>query len=162
MIKRVKVKKKGLSPVIASVLLILLVIVLASLIFLWARGFVTEQIEKFGQPVEAACSGIEFEANIVDGLATNDALEVVNRGSLDIYRMEVKMIKGGEELFQKFEYKISVGSFAKGDIYLAMGDGSKPDEIIVYPALLGGVKGKDSNKVFTCLDKGKNIKLNLL
>ena len=45
------IKKRGLSPVIASVLLILLVLVLASIIFLWARGFIGEQIEKFGEPI---------------------------------------------------------------------------------------------------------------
>ena len=49
--------KRGLSPVIASVLLIALVLVLASIIFMWARGFISEQIEKFGNPVELANVG---------------------------------------------------------------------------------------------------------
>jgi len=38
-----------------------------------------------------------------------------------------------------------------------MGDGTSPDEIIIYPALLGSVVGKKSNKIFTCLDHGVTL-----
>ena len=42
--------KRAISPVVATVLLIVLVLILAAIIFLWARGFVGEQVEKFGEP----------------------------------------------------------------------------------------------------------------
>lgn len=42
------VNKRGLSPIIATVLLIFLVLILASIVFLWARGFFSEQLEKGG------------------------------------------------------------------------------------------------------------------
>ena len=77
--KRVDVR--GLSPVIASVLLILMVLVLAVLIFLWARGFVSEQVEKFGKPIEQICSSVDFEVQ-----KFGSSLEVVNRGNVDIHR----------------------------------------------------------------------------
>jgi len=40
-------KKKGVSPVIATVLLIAMVVVIALIIFLWFRGLTKEAITKF-------------------------------------------------------------------------------------------------------------------
>ena len=154
MIKRDETNKRGLSPVVASVLLILLVVLLAVLIFFWARGFISEQIEKFGQPIDSICSSIEFDAHLVD---SQSSLEVINKGNTAIHHLEIKLIKGGTEEFWKFDYPIGVGKAEKKEVNLNMQSGEYPDEIIVYPALLGGVKGKDSNKVFTCLDKGIKI-----
>jgi len=54
-----------LSPVIATVLLIALVLVLAAIIFMWARGFISEQIEKFGTPIEDLCDSVDFDIEIV-------------------------------------------------------------------------------------------------
>ncbi len=151
--------KKGLAPVIASVLLILFVFVLATLIFLWARGFISEQIEKFGQPVDVLCSQVQFDVEIIEGELGQEALEVVNRGDIDIYRLEVKLFHRGTSIFRKFEYNIDSGQSARGDIILDMENGLKPSKITVYPALIGNLKGKDSNKVFTCLEQGKELRV---
>lgn len=151
--------KRGLSPVIASVLLILLVIVLASFIFLWARGFISEQIEKFGQPIETLCDSISFDAQIVQGSAGADALNVLNTGNTDLYQLDVRMTKGGETIVATFKFEIPIGTVTKGDIYLRMKDGSRPEKIELYPAIIGTVRGKESKKIFTCIDKGKILDL---
>lgn len=143
---------RGLSPVIASVLLILLVLVLATLIFLWARGFVTEQIEKFGQPIEQLCASVDFEAQRI-----GVDLEVVNRGDIDIRHFDIKMFKGGDSEVKKFEFQVDAGDSVRKEISLLMEGGVVPDEIIIYPALIGNAKGGGSNKVFTCMDTGKTI-----
>ena len=148
--KRVGVR--GLSPVIASVMMILLVLVLAALIFLWARGFVSEQIEKFGAPIEQTCSSVDFEVQ-----RTRAYLEVVNRGNVDIRHLDIKMSKDGDSKVKKFDFQIDAGKSARDDVVLLMDDNVVPDEIVVYPALVGNVKGGSSNKVFTCLDAGKTI-----
>ena len=148
--KRVGVR--GLSPVIASVMMILLVLVLAALIFLWARGFVSEQIEKFGAPIEQTCSSVDFEVQ-----RTGAYLEVVNRGNVDIRHLDIKMSKDGDSKVKKFDFQIDAGKSARDDVVLLMDDNVVPDEIVVYPALVGNVKGGSSNKVFTCLDAGKTI-----
>ena len=72
--------ERGLSPVIASVLMILLVLVLATMIFLWARGFVSEHVEKFGISIEESCSSINFEASVYE----DEEVEIINRGNVDI------------------------------------------------------------------------------
>ena len=146
------VDRRGLSPVIASVLMILLVLVLAALIFLWARGFVGEQIEKFGKPIDQLCSSVDFK---VQRLGSD--LEVVNRGNVDIYHLDIKMTKGGNSEMERFNFQIDAGdSVRKGATFL-MKENVVPDEIVVYPALVGNVKGGSSNKAFTCLDAGVTL-----
>lgn len=145
-------KKKGLSPIVASVLLIVLVMVLASIVFLWARGFVSEQIEKFGQPVENICEDVAFEAELIDtGVAYE--LEISNRGNVPIYNFDIKGIKGGDSKIEKFDFGVGVGEAENQGITIT----SKTEKIVVYPAILGSVRGRTTNKVFTCVDKGKTL-----
>lgn len=147
------VGKRGLSPVVASVLLILLVIVLASIIFLWARGFIGEQVEKFGEPIENVCGRVKFDA-VRYG---DDELEVINKGEVDIRYLDIKMMKDGNSEIGKFERQIDAGKSADGTFVFEMSDGEEPDEIIVYPALIGSIRGGTSNNVFTCMDAGVTI-----
>lgn len=141
--------KYGLSPVIASILMILLVLVLAAMIFLWARGFVGEQIEKFGQPVEELCSSVSFRVEKV-----GDELEIVNKGNIDIRHLDIKLFKDGSSEISKFDFQVDAGRARREIVNLKMSDNEEPDKIIVYPALVGNVRGKSLNKVFTCMDAG--------
>jgi len=149
--------KKGLSPVIATVLLVMLVMFLAAIVSLWARGFISEQIEKFGKPIEDQCIEIDFDVAVVGGYAGQHALEVINHGNTDIYRLEIKKTKGGNSEVSKFKFNIPAGHPVKQDAFLMMKDGETPESVTIYPALIGNVRGKDSNKVFTCIELGKKI-----
>jgi len=151
------VDRRGLSPVIASVLMILLVIVLAAMIFLWARGFVGEQVEKFGKPIEASCAELNFEVEKVSGTSGLDALEVVNRGDINIFYLDVKKVSGGKTEMEKFGFPVDAGSSAKGDIDLTMSAGVVPEQIIVYPALVGNVRSASTNQIYTCVEVGKTM-----
>ncbi|MCK4996814.1 hypothetical protein KAS08_00790 [Candidatus Pacearchaeota archaeon] len=151
---KIEVKnKRGISPVIASVLMILMVVVLSGMVFLWARGFISEQVEKFGKPIDEQCSAIRFNA-----VKVGNKLEIVNRGNIDIRHFDVKLIKGGNSEFHKFEFEVDVGGPGVIESFTQkMKDGSTPDKIILYPALIGNVVGETSNKVFTCLDVGVEL-----
>jgi flagellin-like protein len=146
--KEVK-NKKGLSPVIASVFLILLVIILSAMVFLWARGFLSEQIEKFGEPVERQCEKVNFDA-----AKRGSTLEIANRGNINVFHFDIRMRRGGNTELKRFPLDVSAGEAESFDITLEMEDGKVPDEIIIYTALLGNVKGENSKKAFTCLDNG--------
>ncbi|MFH1522085.1 MAG: archaellin/type IV pilin N-terminal domain-containing protein [archaeon] len=141
--------KRGLSPVIASTLMILLVLVLAAIIFFWARGFISEQIEKFGRPVEELCSSVDFGAEKV-----GSELEVINRGNVDIRHLDIKLFKEGNSEIAKFDFSIDAGQAIKKTLDLKMDSGEEPEKIIIYPALIGNVRGQSLNKVFTCMDSG--------
>ena len=145
--------KRGISPVIASVLMILMVVVLSGMVFLWARGFISEQVEKFGKPIADQCASVKFTA-----VQVGNSLEVINRGNIDIRHLDIKLIKGGNSEFHKFEFNIDAGSAGStAAVTLKMNNGDTPDEVILYPALIGNVVGETSNKIFTCLDSGVKL-----
>lgn len=79
--------KRGISPVVATALLLTIALVLASIIFLWARSFLGEQEQKFDEPVENACLDVNFQA---EALAGNQKINIVNRGNVPLYGIEVR------------------------------------------------------------------------
>jgi len=84
-------KKSGLSPVVATVLLIAMVIVLALIIFLWFRSMAQEAITKFdGKNVELVCDDVVFEASYSGG-----TLLVQNNGQVPIYAMNLREEEAG-------------------------------------------------------------------
>ncbi len=151
--------KRGLSPIVATALLIVLVFVLAMIIFIWARSFIGEQIEKFGEPVDRACDRVNFEVDFFDDGSSYDQGEFVNLGDVPIYNFEIKKISGGNSETESFSilddggFILDAGSSKTGSFDFG-GDISDPEEIIIYPRILGGVKGKKTSQAYTCLDKG--------
>jgi len=145
-------RKRGLSPVIATVLLIALVLVLAAIIFMWARGFISEQIEKFGTPIEDLCSTVDFDIEIIDTAIGYD-FEIANRGNVPIHKFDIKEIRGGESEIQQFPISLDEGEAVRRPVSLR----SDTEKIIVYPVLVGNIRGKSINKVFTCSEHGKSM-----
>ena len=79
-------KRRGVSPVIATVLLVGMVIALALIIFVWFKSFTKETITKFeGENVELVCGRVEFQASY-DGTS----IDVSNTGNVPIYDIRVK------------------------------------------------------------------------
>ena len=149
------IKKRGLSPVIATVLLIAMVLVLAIIIFLWARGFLSEQIEKFGQPVETVCDNVDFDVEFRGG--QGGTLDIVNRGNVPIHNFEIKKIfKGGNSEIESLDFPLDVGESTSESIVL---DSSLVQKIVIFPRVLGTVKGKKLNKAVTCIKQGKTIQI---
>lgn len=70
--------KKGISPLIATVLLIGFVVAVAAVVMLWGKGFVKERAEK-----EGALSQAQLECNLIE-IEINDDLSVTNIGSRTI------------------------------------------------------------------------------
>jgi len=84
------IRKRGISPIIATVLLVSMVIILAIIIFMWLRGFTGETITKFGdENIELACGKVEFDASYTTGSLT------VSNGNVPIYRLKVKVSRDG-------------------------------------------------------------------
>ncbi len=156
--KRCIRSNKGLSPVIATVLLIMLVFVLFALIFLWMKGLISEQLEKNEQAIENICPSVNFQIDLVD---ENSYLEVINRGSVNIYNLEIKMsdYKGDSKLYDLEEIlSVSIGETKKQEVAFDM-NGAPPKKITVYPVLLGSIKGGMTNKPYTCMDMGQTLNL---
>jgi hypothetical protein len=149
-------RKDGLSPVVASVLLIALVLILASIVFLWARGFIGEQIEKGDIPVADLCDEIIFSVDLIpDSLVEGKyEAEIVNRGNYAIYSFMVVKTREGSELREEFAFPIDSQSSLNKTVDLRI-DGHPPENVVFYPSLLGSVVGDSSNRPYTCVDNGQ-------
>ncbi len=144
--------KKGVSPVVATVLLISIVLVLAAIIFLWMRGFVTEQIQKEGKPIAEVCNNVVFDVEY-ESSPGYVSLQLVNKGNIPISAVDVKFINGGDSSIKQFNISADVLSSSS----LQAIPTNNAQQIIVYPMVLGNVVGKKLNKAVTCTDKGKQI-----
>ena len=150
--------KKGLSAVIATVLLIALALTLAAFIFMWMVSFVSEQIEVGGKPVEEVCKSVSF---VVDGeyndTTKNLSLQVVNRGNVDIRGMDIKFNSGGKSSFRNvYLFDILIAEASSVQVF-EIEDGVT--DLILYPVVIGSVVGKKVTKPVSCIYSGKTIRL---
>lgn len=160
---KMRMKKKGLSPVIATVLLISLVVVLALLVFLWARAFLGEQIEKFhggeNKPIERVCENVDFSVELVYVSEIVTSIEIVNRGNIPINSFDVKLEKGGNSIIENFPFKVGVGGSYSGPFSLATLEIENPEKLIFYPSLVGKIRDKNKNQPHSCIDNGFEVNL---
>ena len=77
-------KKKGVSPVIATVLLIAMVVVLALIIFMWFRSLSQEKIMKFDQNIELVCPDVSFSVQ------SGTSLIIENTGDVSLFSLKVR------------------------------------------------------------------------
>ncbi|MBC8495901.1 type IV pilin [archaeon] len=153
--------KKGVSPVVATVLLVALMLILAAIIFAWARGFVKEAVEKNGESAEYICDQLKFDANFaakgfVEKKMTG-TIQVVNRGTIPIYGFDIKQVDGGVVKRTPFVFKVAAGETIPAKNIVLEGDAEKLE---IFPIILGMVKNQKLNKQYTCLHNAKKIQLN--
>ena len=124
-------KRKGVSPIIATVLLIVLVVIIAAMIFLWAKRFVGEACEKQGVNAQLKCDEVSLEASRVA-----DTLYLNNKGNVPIDTIRVKIDGGGSKSSNDIKAELSGG---KSSSYSVSGmTGS--EKVSVIPVLKGQAK----------------------
>jgi flagellin-like protein len=141
-------KKKGVSPVIATILLVGMVIALALIIFVWMRSFTRETITKFeDENIELACDKVQIQTSYSGG-----QILVQNIGNVPIYDMRVRLVtSGGYETENMRDtdfmrnwprYGLNPGgTFAEGLSVSA-------NEITIIPVLLGN--SEEGKRTFAC------------
>ena len=147
--------KKGLSPVIATVLLITLAIILAVIILIWVKSFIGEQVTKdLGsgpETIDSFCSEVSFSADVA--VNTNGlVITAQNEGNVPIYGLAVK---------QKTTFSVkNLGDAVFNDETLTSGNTkdtsldispSPGDKFLLVPILIG--ESPSGKKYYTCDDK---------
>lgn len=146
-------KKRGVSPVIATILLIMLVVIIGLIVFQWIKGFTKEAITKFdGTNIELVCDDVQFDASY--SLST-EILTISNLGNVPIYNFNVESeFPGGHETndLENFD------GLAQGVIFsevVSVPYGTT--KIILIPILLG-VNKDGEQKTQACEERqGKEI-----
>ena len=143
-------KKRGLSPVIATVLLIGIVIVIGLIVFLWFRGISEEAITKFdGTNVKLVCDDIQFQAQYSSG-----KIFITNIGNVPIYRMKAELSGGGS--FSTVTLGDSDSSWPnlginQGEVYSGSLSASGSNAAVLIPVLIG--TSESGEKTYTCEER---------
>jgi flagellin-like protein len=152
--KRSSNSKRALSPVIATILLIALVLIIAALIFLWATGLIREQIQKNDQAIQNLCPSVNLQIAFFRN-STGGHIEVINRGIVNVHNLEIKRAGRGEKInINSGDNPVGVGEsivFLIDNSHLSV----NTNQLIVYPILLGTIKSGRVNKEYTCHEHGK-------
>lgn len=142
-------EKEGLSPVIATVLLISIVVATGLIIFIWARGFVKEEGTKFGTNIKLVCEQVKFEASY-----SSPTLQIINSGNVPIYRIKLKMFSSGSYNTKEIsetegwsQFGLRQGETFSGDVSINSGT----TKILLVPVLLGN--SGSGQKTYICEDK---------
>ena len=147
-------EKKGLSPVVATVLLISIVVAIAVIVFLWFQDFTQEAVTKFdGKNIELVCDDVDFQADYSGGV-----LDISNSASknVPIYDMRLKIFNKGSENTKKLS-RISDDwpdyGIGPGGVYSERIEGSLSDaeSLKLVPILLGN--SESGTKVHVCEEK---------
>lgn len=151
-------KKKGISPIIATILLIVLVVIIGAIVFIWFRSMTQEAITKFdGKNIDLVCEDVHFDADY-----SGTTLTISNTGNVPIYSMNVKLEGSGSYETNEItiyidwpENGLNQGAIISEEFILP----SKSEKITLIPILLG--LDKDSNeKTQSCEERhGKEIYL---
>ena len=148
-----KLEKKGVSPVVATVLLIAMVLVIALIIFLWFRGLTEESITKFGgQNIKIVCGDVVFSASYS---SVTGNLFISNTGNVPIYGMKVKISQTGSH--NTFDLKRDLSdnwpasglrqgmAFSSQDVSSYF---SGANEVLLIPVLVG--TSSSGEKTYVC------------
>ncbi len=144
--------KRGLSPVVATILLIAMVIVIGLIIFLWFRGLGEEAITKLGKNVELVCDDVGFSA---DYDSSSQEINIVNDGTVNLFGMKVKIIKSGshetKDLADDFSNWPKSGLTQGQAVSVDASFGSDVEEVVLIPVLAG--ESEEGKKAFVCKEK---------
>ena len=139
--------KKGISAVIATVLLIVIAIGLFVIIYFWINSMQQETILKFNSDIKQSCLNVDFSV-----ICSAGSVQVQNNGDVPIWRADIYLISDGSS--RKFQNGIQgpIGSGESASI-----DGITSTKVKVVPALLGISKKTGTEKEYLCVDKAKTV-----
>ncbi len=139
-------KRRGISPVIATVLLIAITLVMALIVFLWFRGINQEAITKFDKNVKLVCEEISFSAT-----RSGTTVYVTNTGNFAIYKMKAKISSSSSHSTIDIPGWPETG-LNQGEVYSGSITGlGTNDRLTLIPVLLG--KTEKGNKAYTCEER---------
>ncbi|MBS3080877.1 hypothetical protein J4221_05375 [Candidatus Pacearchaeota archaeon] len=144
--------KKAVSPLISTVLLIMIVIVLALIIIFWSIGFVKEAIEKTIDRNKKRVNEYCNEVSLKSIVNPDGKFGFENVGNVPIYGFNLKLSGGGRSQTLSFPGKNvnpGFGIIIDSSLDSSIGIYDSYNEVKVIPILLG-TKERGGNEEFHC------------
>jgi len=143
-----KMERRGVSPVIATVFLVGLVLVIASIVSLWMWNFTEERVTKFDKNVQLVCDDIKFSAIYSSG----GELQISNDGNVPIYKMKIEIFDEAghntEDLDNEYSSDWPENGLNPGAGFSELMEFGNANKIILIPVLYG--IGEAGKKEYTC------------
>ena len=142
--KKIGVGKKGIEPIIATVLLIGMVVAVSGASFVWFKSMTKESVTKFEKNIELTCADVVLSASY-----SSAGIQVSNTGNVPVKGVLVKLIGAGKSttIDSKASTPINVGDSQTLTDITTTGY----TEAVVIPILLG--QGETGQKTFECDEK---------
>ena len=135
-----KVENRGLSPLVASVFLIVLALIISSLVFSWSYGFIESKENANDFSIDELCDSVEVSVVVVSNSSGRYYLEIINRGNIDINSFKFKTYSGGNSKVVDLNVSVLVGGAITGSVVLGVAlDGAE-----ALPVLDGKLIGESS------------------
>jgi flagellin-like protein len=139
-------RKRGLSPVIATMLLVVIVIVIAIVVFVWFRGITEEVITKFNDKnIRLVCDEIELQASY-----DSETLSIVNIGNVPVYKIKARTFLQGNYQTVTLTENWPATGLNQGGAYSGPLSGDF-EKILLIPVLLGN--SERGELAHTCEEK---------
>lgn len=141
-IKNRKLSKKGISPIVATVLLIGFIVAIILLVFLWGKNYIEELAEKRGLLAEKEQECINIKLEVVkacwEGNQITD-LVIRNNANIPIHKFAFRVV--GKEEGEPIEVTEKLGEFEtksyKGSFSIEVTKDEKVDIIPYLRVALG-------------------------
>lgn len=155
-VKRGRLQKKGISPLIATVLLIGFVIALLLIVFLWGKNYIEELAAKRGALAQKQqeCTMVEVNVKSLSFAANTAMLIIENTKDKPIDKFIFRAMNEGGDSLEVTENFTKLGGLevSEYDIPFTVGE-SGIKKVDVIPALKAG-----KNKYVPCSDKHVTVK----
>ena len=141
-------RNKGLSPVIATVLLVGVVVVSGLIIFTWFRGLTQEAVTKFDQNIQLVCNDVKFEAEY----SSDGTLAISNTGNVPIFGFDIKESSESGSSTKSIDLLIGwpKGGLKQGGAASVDGSGIDSSSEIKLVPVLRGTSQEGTEIPFTC------------
>jgi hypothetical protein len=150
--------KKGVSPIIATVILISIAMIVVVIIFLAARGFLSERALKNGEVIENSCDDILFEAEPYLGGEETLIVDVQNNGDIPIYAIELRYGSFGD-LDVDTSSGASIENGGYGQFEFDIVGKSDINEVRIIPIIIGETDSGEKKSYVCDEDYGKEYSL---
>lgn len=150
--------KSGISPIISTVLLIMIVLILAVIILLWSRGFVQEAILKEVAGNEKLVEQFCGEVGMTRVLNTDGSFGITNSGNVPIFKINLKTTQPGTGTSTSEEISPEDGGLVNPGFTSIFAGHNYNDyeEVKVIPILLGKSKSGRISE-FSCPEENALI-----
>ena len=146
--------KKGVSPIISTVILIMMVIVIALIILLWSKGFIKETIEKEIAGNIKRANEYCLDVRLKPIINKDGTFGFENVGNVPIYAYKAKLTESGSGESNVIKISNENGGSVNpgfGTIIDGQQNYDSYEQVKIIPVLLG--KTKNGVKEFECSEK---------